>query len=210
MFVRESQPDPLTEEGLDALCVSLNRPVLDIEDLPASPASAAIAVHGAVAGEMRLVVGLRSIDDGVVCAYSFKGERHKSIHQAMDVGLSFAESMGFLFDEDMISGDPGSAAAVAPDVGGVIRRQKVAKAHAVWCELIGEEPAPVEEQARPESVPLSKFRDRAVDSAAEAPSEVQLQDAQQAHLGRIPIVRRRRRGDTLVRADFQTRLLASF
>jgi hypothetical protein len=129
MFVRRSEPLLLTEDGLDGLCASLNRPVVDIEDLPVGPARALIALHRDDQGRPGLSVALRAEHSGAVTLFAFRGELSGSVGPAMDAGLAFAESMGFLFDDDMLqSGDP-----AARD-----------RALTCWYELVGEEPPAAE------------------------------------------------------------------
>jgi hypothetical protein len=136
MFLRRTEPILLTKDGLAGLCASLNRPVVDIEDLPVGPARAAIVLHRDEVGRRSLAVVLRSEESGAVTLFEFHGELNSDDSQGMDAGLAFAESMGFLFDDDLIaSGDPAA-------------RQRAAD-H--WCDLTGEElvgPAP--EPLRPD------------------------------------------------------------
>lgn len=235
MFVRETEPVALTQEGLLSLCSSLNRPVVHIEQLPVGPARAAIALHRGPSGECCLVVAVRSIECGVVSAYTFRGAASNSIHQAMDLGLSFAEGMGFLFDDDMIQGEGqnGGLAAI-DDAAGTQRARGAEHAHAFWCELVGEPSPPAAESAgnvavnvEPEptedgsaGVALSKFR-TPPGASPEPPTESQPDlappenppqspESSQAQLGRISIVRKRVSEQPEAGADFETRLRASF
>lgn len=139
MFLRRSEPVLLTEAGLEGLCASLNRPVVDVEDLPVGPARSAIALHRDGQGRRGLIVTLRSEDSGGVVYFEFEGELNDDPHQALDVGLSFAEGMGFLFDEDMLAGgDP--------------TRRRLAIEH--WCRLTGDElPGISDSVAAPASTP---------------------------------------------------------
>ena len=127
MFFPRTEPTVLVADGLQGLCAALNRPVVDIEGLPVGPARAVIALHGDVEGERLLLVALRSIEAGAVALFAFRGELNPDPRQAMDAALSFAEGMGFLFDEDLLeSGRPGVAR----------------EALQLWCELVGEELPP--------------------------------------------------------------------
>ncbi len=134
MFLRRPEPILLTEDGLDGLCVSLNRPVVRVEGLPAAPARAVIALHRDAEARRTLTVALRSEESGVVTLFAFRGEPSADTHRAMDDGLAFAESMGFLFDEDMLlSADPAA------------RKRGLQ----CWCELTGEELPPGPSLPRP-------------------------------------------------------------
>jgi hypothetical protein len=203
MFLRRCEPLLLTEEDVDGLCPSLNRPIVDVEGLPVGPASAAIAVHGSARGALGLAVAHRYEEYGAVVVYSFQGEPASTPHHAMDAGLTFAEGLGFLFDEDLVAG--GDRAARLQAVG-----------H--WCQLIGDEPpsgdsaedalllddlADLDEELPASGDPLpagalSKFRlshdaqgaNRDGQDAAEADSGADPEDSGAA-LGRIPIVRRK-------------------
>jgi len=124
MFLRRSEPVLLTEEGLEGLCASLNRPVVDVEGLPVGPARSAIALVGRPDGSRGLLVALRSEDSGTVATYEFEGELSADPQRALDAGLSFAEGMGFLFDEDMLA-------------SGAPARRREALEH--WCRLTGDE-----------------------------------------------------------------------
>lgn len=223
MFLRRREPVLLTEERLDGLCPSLNRPVVDLEDLPVGPARSAIALFRDEAGQRGLVVTVRSEESGVVALFEFQGEVHDRPHQALDVGLTFAEGMGFLFDDDML-------VSQQPD-----RHQRAVE---IWCELTGDEPhetptpvpapapepmalvledlveddleevLPVEEAppALPPAPVLSKFR-REEGEASAKPGET----GSGAQLARIPILRRRRSAaDGPQTPPLLTRLLARF
>ncbi len=130
MFVRRSEPVALTEEGLDGLCPSLNRPVVDAGGMPVGPARAIIALHRDLSGQRLLLVAVRSEDSGSVTTFEFDGELNTAPHLALDAGLTFAEGMGFLFDEDMLI------------AGGPDGRRRALES---WCELTGDDlPEPID------------------------------------------------------------------
>lgn len=110
---------------LRALYVSLNSPVITVEGLPTGPARAAVALHQAGA-----TLSVRCVRTGHVRLFAtteaLAGERRV----ALDAALSFAESMGFLFDEDEVEarGDAGPGAAAR-----------------LWQELCGEETEPADD-----------------------------------------------------------------
>ena len=226
MFLRRDEPILLTEEGIDGLCASLNRPVVDTEGLPAGPASSAIVLHEAESSERSLSLAIRFEDSGAVILFAFQGELNSSPRRALDAGLVFAEGMGFLFDEDIVEGGLPNA-----------RRQALE----IWCQLTGEEIPPqalvseaaaeqallldevvdldeeIEASARrlpPSATGLSKFRrsdDLPAPPRSQAASAAAPEESSTARLGRIPIVRRRRRGDSQPDApQLLARLLARF
>jgi hypothetical protein len=98
---------------LRALRLSLNTPVVAIEHLPVGPAAAGIALHEVAEG-FSLTLALRSVRGGQLVLFRPEegwGELHGP-ELALDAALSFAESMGFLFDEDALAagGDARDAA----------------------------------------------------------------------------------------------------
>jgi hypothetical protein len=227
MFLRRHEPILLVEDGIEGLCESLNRPVVDLEDFPTGPARAVIALYRDGSGERRLAVTVRSEDSGAVILFAFRGELNSETVQALDHGLQFAEGMGFLFDEDVL----------AENLSGARRN-----ALETWCELTGDElpierpasarqPAEVadevllldemsdgleadlDEDLPPLDPPpvgqiLSKFR-----QPADAPPTAANPGGGTAQLGRIPIVRRRKEGGEPAATEVPpllARLLARF
>lgn len=94
----------LVAERLLSLRLSINTPVVATDELPAGPARAAIAIHSE-AGCTRFTVAVRSLRQGVSVLYELEGEdvtQRDGLAVALDASLSFGESMGFLFDDDMI------------------------------------------------------------------------------------------------------------
>jgi len=145
---------PRVRAELRALRLSLNTPVVTIEDLPVGPAAAGIALHAGPKG-LRLTLAVRSVRTGQV-VFFHPDEDWSEIHGselAVDAALSFAECMGFLFDDDLI------------EAGGDVREAALR-----WAELVetagAEEPeeSPGEEIWLEEVAPvapaslLSKFR----------------------------------------------------
>ncbi len=90
-------PRRVAGSGLRALHVSLNSPVVVLESLPNGPASAAVALDGVGA-----MLCLRSIRAGRSVFFA-SSEGIGSAQLALDAAVSFAESMGFLLDDDEVS-----------------------------------------------------------------------------------------------------------
>jgi hypothetical protein len=114
----------LANGGLRALHVSLNSPVVALELLPTGPASAAVAQDAAGA-----LVCLRSVRARQTRFFASTDDLAATPALALEAALSFAESMGFLFDDDEvrlrgpegaaqlweeISGDAAPGASLAP------------------------------------------------------------------------------------------------
>jgi hypothetical protein len=112
---------PLSPFGwpLRALYVALNSPVVTLESFPNGPASAAVALH-----EEGASLCVPSAKSGQVRWFITADELRSDARVAVDAALSFAESMGFLFDEDEVArrGDAGPSEAVA-----------------LWLEVCGED-----------------------------------------------------------------------
>jgi hypothetical protein len=89
MIVPAAGPLASAPEGLHALYVSLNSPVITLDPLPVGPAAAAIAVHGA--GTTLLI---RSVRTGTVAYF------HADLRAGVEAALSHAERLGFLFDDE--------------------------------------------------------------------------------------------------------------
>ena len=145
---------PRVRAELRALRLSLNTPVVTIEDLPVGPASAGIAVHAAPEG-LRLTLAVRSVRTGQV-VFFHPDEDWSEIHGselAVDAALSFAECMGFLFDEDPIEagGDVREAARCWTELVETAGAEELPELHGE--EILLDEVAPV----APVSL-LSKFR----------------------------------------------------
>jgi hypothetical protein len=234
MFVRHAEPVSLTQAGLEGLCVSLNRPLVDIDPLPAGPARSVIALHRSADGERCLFVAVRAIESAATAFFVFGGHLTTQ-HKAMEEGLSFAERMGFLFDDDMLGSASGNA-AVEPSAA--------RRAIECWYELVGEE-APLEADSGDdlasdpilevgEVEPLDLLDDgESVIGEEELDDMVDLFDPDfeeqvplskfrpeqerldplgesSTTLGRVAIVRRRVSEDGQEIPDLATRLLASF
>jgi hypothetical protein len=108
-FLRRTRPLELTAGRLRALRLSLNTPVVAAQELPLGPARGAIALHAEPRGGLSVTVGVRSLACGSVVLYGFEGAISAGVvNEVMDAALSFAESMGFLFDDELVGKDTAS------------------------------------------------------------------------------------------------------
>lgn len=106
------------------LHLSLNAPVIAIAQLPVGPARAGIALCAEASGSLRLQIAIRSLQTSEVIAFGPTDEPtgEDDAALALEAGLSFAEGMGFLFDdEEATSRTAGDCTAV-------------------WREFVGEAP----------------------------------------------------------------------
>lgn len=118
-FLLRSTPLELSADRLRGLRLSLNTPVVSIEELPVEPARAAIAIHDEIDGRPNITVGVYSLGSGVPVLFSVDGglRDQSALANGIDAALSFGESMGFLFDEDELeSGPPEEARSRALDL----------------------------------------------------------------------------------------------
>ena len=99
-FSAASAPNP-TSTSLRTLWLSLNKPVLAIDELPLGPARAAIAVIRGPEG-LGLSVAIRSTRTDQVLFFDSDSAQALPGDGAelLDPAISFAEGMGFLFDDE--------------------------------------------------------------------------------------------------------------
>lgn len=163
MFFPRTAPLPLTRDEIRELRLSLNTPVVATEELPIGPSRAALLVHEDADGGPQVTIGVRSLRADRVVLYAFEGDLREasSFAVAVDAALSFAESMGFLFDEDELGA--GGAPARVRCLG-------------LWREFLGEDAlggAAGERAAQPEPAEellLDELaEDTALDEATDAP-----------------------------------------
>jgi hypothetical protein len=90
---------PLEPHGqpLRALQISLNSPVVTLDSLPRGPASAAVAVHARGA-----TLCVRSLRTGQAVFFTTR-EDLADRRVALEAALAFAESLGFLFEDDLVA-----------------------------------------------------------------------------------------------------------
>jgi hypothetical protein len=110
--------------------------VVATEDLPIGPARAAILVHDEPGRGETVTIGIRSLRADRFALYGIDPEAdgETTFDVALDAALSFAESMGFLFDEDEL-GDGGAPAKT--------------RCLGLWRDLLGDEPAPPARETAP-------------------------------------------------------------
>ncbi len=112
MFTASSSVPESVRSPLRSVRFSLNTPVVSVPELPTGPASAGIAVHDG--GQDSIVnLAIRCVRTGHVVFYG-PDEDWSDLHGpdlAVDAALSFAESLGFLFDDDSGQAEGGLLAA---------------------------------------------------------------------------------------------------
>lgn len=142
-FLLRSAPLDLSADRLRGLRLSLNTPVVSIEEVPVEPARAAIVAHDEVDGRPNVTVGVYALRSGVGVLFSFERSLRDTgaLTNGVDAALSFGESMGFLFDEDEL--EPGSG------------EEARLRALNLWLELmsppLGEPEQPPQTSAAPEA-----------------------------------------------------------
>jgi hypothetical protein len=103
MFVLRTRPLRVDAKRLLSLRLSLNTPVVSVSERSPGPAQAAIVVH-TQGGKRHFTVAIRSLREGVLELHDLdeKQANAQDVSQAVAAALSFAESMGFLFDDDVL------------------------------------------------------------------------------------------------------------
>jgi hypothetical protein len=104
MFAARQRPLLVLEDRLLTMRLSLNTPVLATAELPNGPARAAIFAY-AEGTTRRFAVAVRALRGGSTVVYELQAESPPDADGwsvALDASLSFGESMGFLFDDEMI------------------------------------------------------------------------------------------------------------
>jgi len=104
MFAARQRPLLVLEDRLVALRLSLNTPVLATAELPSGPARAAICAW-AEGTARRFAVAVRALRGGNAVIYELQLDVPADADGwsvALDASLSFGESMGFVFDDEMV------------------------------------------------------------------------------------------------------------
>jgi hypothetical protein len=135
--------------------LSLNAPVIAIDELPVGPARAGVVLRALSDGGLHLQIAIRSLRTGevVTVASDLDPEGLPEEGAAVEAALSYAEGMGFLFDEDEVANGDVDAAA---------------KAGALWCDLVEEVPERARTHASAAS-PRSPSAAEAYDSVRDVP-----------------------------------------
>jgi hypothetical protein len=201
MFIPSEDDLQLADAALHGLRLSLNTPVLSVEELPDGPARAAIVLYAGAYGALTLAVGLRSLRADRIAFYAWCGALDlDSVPHAWEGALGFCESLGFLFDDDVL-------AVVSPEA----RR----RAHALWTSFRGpalssgatQEPAvadggfgdiPLEIDPEELDTGIDPGGDAETELSRSRPRPARAEPAETASnggagpaLGRVPIVKRR-------------------
>lgn len=113
--------------NIRSLHLSLNAPVIAIDELPVGPARAGVVSCALPEGGCHLEIVIRSLRTGEVVAVASELEASEPADEvaAIEAALSYAEGMGFLFDEDEVG------------AGG---EDAVDKARALWRDLVENTP----------------------------------------------------------------------
>lgn len=220
MFFPRSRPQIVREEQLRSLRLTLNSPALAVGEVPAGPARAAIAVHEEAGGSLALCVVVLSLGSGVRACWCWdEAIEPVNVVSATDAALSFAESMGFLFDDDALASESPEARRVAvdqwwelvglpaPETPAAPGVSEAATEAVVTLDMTEQMELPSTSASR-EGLPLTKFRRRLgphpAAPAAPAPKP------RASALGRMRLIKRARRGEAGERPSLWLRLLGSF
>jgi hypothetical protein len=175
-FLRRLRPLEVVGERVRSLRVSLNAPVLTTADLPVGPARALVVVHQDARGRMDATVGARSVVSGEIAYWSFDGEllSNVDLSVAADAALTFAESLGFLFDEGSLSGaaaDKAFRSWLEGEPGDALQLERRGGAAAGSAQSPARSPEPAElelEELVLEEEPAAQPRSEPAPPAAEA------------------------------------------
>lgn len=112
MFSVSTRPLPLSEACLLSLCASLNAPVVRLDGLPTGTARAALVVYAEQYADVGVALAVRSLEGGEVVLLRHREPLPPETgpEAALELAVSFAEGLGFVFDRDMI-GPSGSLTA---------------------------------------------------------------------------------------------------
>lgn len=154
MFFPRTTPLQLAPAQVRGLRLSLNTPVIATEELPIGPARAAILVHQEAGRGETVTIGIRSLRAARVSLFAMDSEvgAETSSDVAFDAALSFAESMGFLFDEEEL-GDGGAQAKT--------------RCLGLWRDLLGEDAAAAAAAGPAAAEPEELLLDELVEEATE-------------------------------------------
>lgn len=219
MFQERLRPVTIGEGSVSAARLSLNAPIVSTPELTAGPARAAIVVVREE-GEERVVVLVRALASGRVVQYQMRDDDLRGQTRiALDAALSFAESMGFLFDDEAVADQPEdfrqrtyARLRELTAVPGAAPRERQPEPELEFDEILlgAEEELELDEVLEPgpdlAAPQLSKFRHTAPAAAVGPPSRPDTQAG--VTLGRVRPIRRQPAEPPAL--DPLLRLLASF
>lgn len=171
MFNHRLRPLDFLERRVIALRYSINEPVVTTAELPEGPARAAIMVY-LEEGAKRVIVVLRSLPKARVVQYEFSDDFGGATGAAFDAGLTFAESMGFLLDDECLGGTTPDARLRALEPLRALLEQSTSVDNEIEVDelpMAELETDPLEANA--DSL-LSKFRDGQKGAGPAAPSAI--------------------------------------
>lgn len=166
IFLRRTSPVHVRPEGVSGLRRSLNTPVVSTPDFPTGPAEGAILVHRELTGRLCVTLGIRSDRAGETALWDYDGQLADpgAVDVAVDAALSFAEGMGFLFDDD--------------EVGAGTEEERL-RARYLWEGMMGTGEISGLEAARPAAEPAPDPKpevEARVEAEAEDEAELLLED----------------------------------
>ncbi len=190
MFQQRLRPLEQLERRVVAVRFSMNEPIVATPELPAGPARAAILVY-LEESVRRVVVVIRSLSRTRVVQYEMRDEDYAdATGMAFDAGLTFAESMGFVFDDERLAGasGPERATELAP-LAKLLDLSTPMRPAVPFEEELQIEADPLESSDLHLELDLTKFRERGAAGAA-PPSPAEPTPNPSMTLGRVRPVRK--------------------
>ncbi len=160
-MIFSARPDPGSASAeLRRVRRSLNTPVVSIAVLPVGPASAVIAIHD-TSGDRgpHFTVAVRCERTRGVIFFAMN-EDVDPVRRSLagDAALSLAESMGFLFDDWVVAGDPASRDAANRLWGEFVEAAESTAAGLSLPSSPGRAPTEMGADNTAPAIPLTKFR----------------------------------------------------
>lgn len=117
MFFPNPRPAALDPARFSSLRVSLNAPVIRTDELSGVAARGAIVQWWEPDGRCGIEVRLRAVADDRLVVYTLEDplEGASDVGHVLEAALNFAEGMGFLFEEDVLSSDDTASRAVVAE-----------------------------------------------------------------------------------------------
>ena len=194
MFQQRLRPLEQLERRVVAVRYSMNEPIVATAELPAGPARAAILVY-LEESIRRVVVVIRSLSRARVVQYEMRGEEFtEATGMAFDAGLTFAESMGFVFDDEKLANKNGEdRVAELVALGQLLDLATRLRPSVPFEEELQIEADPLASSELGIDVDLTKFRERtgaAADPSAQIAEKEISAPISGATLGRVRPVRK--------------------